>query len=144
MPVPPVGHWSPGVAVPGDYPNERFAVSQFLREIVPIRCLSHLRFLELVFPSYTPRTWPRSSHAALQDWRATVNWVRDKVNAPGLTLRVVMNHLYDDDPEDPANCSVMTEHDGNEILKAYARIFKPLRLLAADGLARFYAQLTDP
>jgi hypothetical protein len=55
-----------------------------------------------------------------------------------------MNHLYDDDPEDPANCSVMTEHDGNEILKAYARIFKPLRLLAADGLARFYAQLTDP
>ena len=73
-----------------DYPSDRLAASQFLREVVPTHCLDHLRFLELVFPGYLARTWPQAGHPAMQDWRETVDWLRGKINARGLTLRLIV------------------------------------------------------
>ena len=74
------------------YPYERFAASEFLRDIVPTRCLADLRFLEFVFPPYVPEGWPQDGCAALLDWRATVDWIRGEsgINVPALTLRLAM------------------------------------------------------
>ncbi|KAK0723419.1 hypothetical protein B0T26DRAFT_604997, partial [Lasiosphaeria miniovina] len=75
--------WPP--RAPGDtclYPYGSLAVSTFLRSVVPEDCLPHLRALELIFPPYDPDVWSHSEHAALQDWRATVSWVRSKIDAP--------------------------------------------------------------
>jgi hypothetical protein len=55
------------------YPFERLAISEFLREVVPVHCLTYLRFLELVFPPYVPHGWPQAEHPAILDWVATVD-----------------------------------------------------------------------
>ncbi|KAK4152987.1 hypothetical protein C8A00DRAFT_15772 [Chaetomidium leptoderma] len=122
-----------------DYPNERLAASQFLREVVPAHCLGHLRFLELVFPPYRPRSWPRLESAATQDWRATVDWLQDKINAPGLTLRVVGGDVSDWTPDSYSD--PITVSEGHTIKEAYMNRLRPLRQL---GLTRFYAHLPDP
>jgi hypothetical protein len=134
----------------GYYPYDRLSASIFLRDVVPTPCLAYLRFLELVFPPYPHQTWPQATHPAMQDWRATVDWLRDKIKAPGLTLRFVAADSTDDwvppGDEDPADRSAMTEAQGNAILAAYKEIIRPLRHLASgnDGLARFYAQFAYP
>jgi hypothetical protein len=134
----------------GYYPYERLGASIFLREIVPPHCLAHLRFLELVFPPYPHQTWPQATHPAIQDWRATVDWLRDKINAPGLTVRLVAADPTDGwvppGDEDPTDRSAMTVPQGNVILAAYREIIRPLRHLASgnDGLARFHTQLACP
>jgi hypothetical protein len=80
------------------YPNDCFAASQFLRQVVPVHCLAYLRFLELVFPPYLAQTWPRGGDGVMQDWHATVDWLQDKINAPGLTLRLVVAEVSCDSP----------------------------------------------
>ncbi|KAK0747411.1 hypothetical protein B0T21DRAFT_379469 [Apiosordaria backusii] len=71
-----------------DYPYSSFAASDFLKRLVPKRCLPHLRFLELVFPPFSYLTWPRDDHPASHDWRQTLQWARGKLNLPALTLRL--------------------------------------------------------
>ncbi|KAK3934801.1 hypothetical protein QBC46DRAFT_425562 [Diplogelasinospora grovesii] len=135
-------HPGPGAAATGYYPYERFAASQFLRDVVPARCLANLRFVELVFPPYPHQVWPRTAHAAAQDWWATVDWVRDKINAPALTVRVV---VADDMPGDPRMDRVnITYPEGEAILRTYVRILRPPRRLGDDGLAGFYADFILP
>ncbi|KAL2262984.1 hypothetical protein VTK26DRAFT_8713 [Humicola hyalothermophila] len=130
----------------GGYPNQRLAASQFLREVIPTRCLPFLRFLELAYPPYPPNFWPQESH--LRDWEATVEWVRDKVNAQGLTIRVVMLDPYGGKQRDgdhlPLPLVLMTHRQGEAILEGYKGVLKPLKVLARDGLARFYGDLADP
>ncbi|KAK3368476.1 hypothetical protein B0H63DRAFT_534715 [Podospora didyma] len=133
----------------GEYPGDRFAASQFLRDVVPAGCHRYLRFLELVFPAYSHRRWPRDDdhHPALRDWRDTVEWLRPRINDPVLTLRVVMSESCEDDP--PEDRPQMTKAQGDKIIAAYRRILHPLtRLTLADNdgnaLARFYAQLACP
>jgi len=140
-----LGQPAQGDTSTGFYPYERLGASLFLRDVVPTHCLSYLRFLELVFPPYDPRTWPQAEHPALRDWRATISWLRDKINAPGLTLRLVMADCTEDGWEPPERSS-MTVPEGNAVLAAYRGILSPLKQLAAgdDGLARFYADLTCP
>jgi hypothetical protein len=124
------------------YPYDRLAASEFLRNIVPARCLTDLRFLELVFPPYMPDGWPQDGCAALLDWQATVDWIRGeaKINAPALTLRLVMA-----DGIAPGNGrNTLTEDQGAEILDAYTRIVDPLRPLVREGLAGFYVQAAYP
>ncbi|KAL2258658.1 hypothetical protein VTK26DRAFT_7958 [Humicola hyalothermophila] len=74
---------------PRAYPADRFAASEFLREVVPAGCLGHLRFLELVFPPYNHACWPGEGHAALRDRTETLLWARARINTPALTLRLV-------------------------------------------------------
>jgi hypothetical protein len=124
-----------------DYPNERFAASEFLREIAPTHSLAHLRFLELVFPPYRPGSWPETQHPAMQDWWATVEWLRDKINTPGLTIRLMVAEASS--CPDSYNQAITVE-DGDTIMTAYMDLMRPLTRLAGDGLGRFYASFPYP
>ncbi|KAK3295062.1 uncharacterized protein B0H64DRAFT_402507 [Chaetomium fimeti] len=127
-----------------NYPLKRLAASQFLREVVPAHCLAHLRFLELVFPPYLPSTWPGTDHPAMRDWWETVGWLRDKINGPALTLRlVVTEHKYDAPGGDNP---IITAAEGAIVHRAYMDLLQPLKQLAegTDGLSRFYADLRYP
>ncbi|KAI3391810.1 hypothetical protein diail_6772 [Diaporthe ilicicola] len=42
----------PPLSSGGGYPNQRFSISIFLKEVVPTSCLGLLRFVEMVFPPY--------------------------------------------------------------------------------------------
>lgn len=123
------------------YPYERFAASEFLRHIVPTHCLADLRFLELVFPPYVPHGWPLDEHAPVIDWRATVDWIRGHINAPALSIRVVMA----DFGSQVKGRQVLTKDQGTSILRGYTRIIHPLRPLARDdALGGFYMQVAYP
>ncbi|KAH6850560.1 hypothetical protein B0I37DRAFT_371893 [Chaetomium sp. MPI-CAGE-AT-0009] len=126
----------------GEYPNERLAASQFLQEVVPIGCLAHLRFLELVFPPYPPFGWPQAGHPAMDDWWGTVDWLQGKINAPGLTLRLVGAGVSDWTPD--AYSERITVSEGDAIMRAHMAILRPLPQLANNGLARFYANFVYP
>ena len=127
------------------YPRDRFAASQFLREVVPTHCLAHLRFLELVFPAYLPETWPGEDHPAMQDWRATVDWLLQdgRINAPGLTVRLAVADVSGDSPREYHRLTI-TFAEGATIGKAHMAIVRSLKPLADNGLARFYAHLPHP
>ena len=123
------------------YPEKRFAASEFLRDVVPARCLPHLRFLELVFPPYDPL--PQNDHPAVLDWCATLDWVRDKIKAPALAIRFVMAEVYSQavGPRHEA----LTKEAGREILNGYMRVIHPVKpLVRDDGLAGFYVQAAYP
>lgn len=137
----PASQHEPGTP---DYPFERLAVSVFLRDIVPTHCLAYLRFLELVFPPYVPHGWPHSKHPAILDWAVTVDWMRGQINAPALTLRVVMADFW----AGPfiARRDITKELAG-DIIRGYQRIHDPLIPLVRDkenGLAGFFMQVAHP
>lgn len=130
---------------PSAYPADRFAASQFLREVVPADCLGYLRFLEIVFPPYNHACWPKDGHPALLDWAETIRWIKGKINAPALTIRLVMAGSLSWSPEHPDQRVELTEGQGGEVLAGYERIVKPLALLTGqDGIARFYADFAWP
>jgi hypothetical protein len=129
---------------PSSYPAERFAASQFLRQIVPVNCLGYLRFLEIVFPPHNYACWPHDGHPALQDWVATIDWARNKINTPGLTLRLTMAGSLAWPPARPDERKLVTQAQGDQVLAGYDRILKPLACLGEDGLARFYADFAWP
>jgi hypothetical protein len=76
-----------------------------------------------VFPPYPPRSWPHSEHASVLDWRATVDWLRGKIDPPALTLRLVMADFWylDDGPNARARMR-LSKQDGMGIIHAYVRI----------------------
>lgn len=108
----------------GGYPNQRFAISIFLRDVVPASCLSLLRFVEIVFPPYPYDCWPGPDTPALQDWINCIDWVQHKVNAPALTLRLCMADSSLHDP--PENWMQITHETRREILPAYAYSWPPV------------------
>ncbi|AEO55674.1 hypothetical protein MYCTH_2116379 [Thermothelomyces thermophilus ATCC 42464] len=124
------------------YPYERLAASHFLRDVVPADCLAHLRFLELVFPPYMPRDWPVGEHPAIVDWRDTVNWLRGKIDAPALTMRVVFaDFLYNP----AARRDRTTKDEGLQIVRGYMHITQALKpLVKHDGLASLFVQAAFP
>ncbi|KAH6839472.1 hypothetical protein B0I37DRAFT_235423 [Chaetomium sp. MPI-CAGE-AT-0009] len=125
------------------YPEERFAISEFLREVIPTPSLAHLRFLELVFPPYRAPSWPGTQDSVMQDWRETIDWLRQqKINLPGLTIRLVVADTYD--AAAPTYYRTITVEDGDVIMTAYQDLLQPLVRLAYDGLFRFYADLRYP
>ena len=124
------------------YPFEKFAASEFLRDVVPASALAHLRFLELVFPPYPSATWPGPEHPAARDWPSTVAWLRDRLNLPGLTLRVVAMDVSNGTPD---RFGEATAEEIAALLKVYTHLVRPLRGLAEPpGLARFYAHFRYP
>lgn len=128
---------------PGDYPHPVFAVSRFLRHVVPLHCLRYIRFLELVFAPFNHLSRPRDGHPALLDWPETLDWAKQELNLPGLTLRLVMAF---NDEDRPTGSWGMTRAQGKEVLALYNLILLPVRRLdpAGGGLARFYAELVWP
>jgi hypothetical protein len=133
-----------GPPYPGEYESNRLAASRFLRDIVPAGCHGHLRFVELVFPPWAPGSWPQDEqHPTLQDWSDTIDWVKDKINAPALTMRMVATFRADGGHAGyPAE---ITEDEAEEIMETYLRILRPLaRLGGTGGLAAFSAKLSWP
>ena len=124
------------------YPYDRLFASEFLRDIIPVHCLGDLRFLELVFPPYEPYGWPGSERATVLDWRDMVDWIRGKVNAPALTLRVVMADLHGGS----GVRKYLTKDQGVQVIKeGYSTILQFLIPLAReDGLSGIYVQAAYP
>jgi hypothetical protein len=80
----------------------------------------------------------------MQDWRATVDWLRGKVNPPVLTLRLVVADLSESSPAAYLK-KTLTMPEASAIMEAYMDLLQPLVPLAQDdGLARFYAHFTCP
>jgi hypothetical protein len=79
----------------------------------------------------------------MRDWRETVSWLRDKVNGPVLTLRLVgaaaMDNMVSWDGQ-------MAAFKGAVFQQAYVDLLEPLKQLAEgpNGLARFYADVSSP
>jgi hypothetical protein len=137
--------WVPGE---GHYPYDRLFASEFLRGMVPVHCLADLRFLELVFPPYGPDGWPNNveGRAAALDWRDTLHCVRGRVNAPALTVSVVMAdfHSYPNDVHEG-----LTKEQGIQIFKGYSVVLEFLRTLVRDdddydGLRGIHVQVAYP
>lgn len=129
---------------PGDYPQDTFAVSEFLRTVVPRHCLGYIRFLEVAFAPFTHLCRPRDGHPALQDWPKMFDWAKNQRNLPALTLRLVFAGNRDFRPEGSGE---MTRDQGKKVLAAYNSILDPARRLdptSESGLARFYADLAWP
>ena len=125
------------------YPFERLFASEFLRDIIPVQCLADLRFLELVFPPYVPHGWPNTERATISDWCDTVDWIRDKIDAPALTLSLVMPDFHEGHV--PTLRKNLTKDQGHQIIKGYSSILHCLRPLAKDGgLANIYVQPAHP
>ncbi|KAK3903562.1 hypothetical protein C8A05DRAFT_32702 [Staphylotrichum tortipilum] len=124
------------------YAYPRLAAIQFLRDVVPARCLGHIRFLELVFPPYTDGCWPWSGNPILDDWNETIRWLEGKANAAALVVRVVAPYVrcYDQ------TGIVLEVAQAQEIMGAYLDVASPLVSSCDDkgegGRARFYVQLT--
>ncbi|KAH6853154.1 hypothetical protein B0I37DRAFT_332985 [Chaetomium sp. MPI-CAGE-AT-0009] len=101
------------------YDQTRFAVSQFLKDVVPAGCLSHLRLVEMVFPPYIAGHWPQKGDAVLKDWSDTIDQVKDELNLPALTIRMLA--VYHDDEDDDAN-PPLTGSEAKETLDAYFHV----------------------
>lgn len=78
----------------------------------------------------------------MQDWLATVDWLQDKINAPGLTIRLVGADVSCFTPD--VYKTTITFSDGNSITKSYQELWDSLKPLAEIGLARFYANFPCP
>ncbi len=131
----------------GAYPHATFAVSEFLRTVVPLRWLPYIRFLELVWSPFCRADWPQAEHPALREWAETVDWMRGRLNLPGLTLRLALPTSAGWGHEEEYR--EMTQVAGDAVLAGYQRIVEPLALLGASredgaGLARFYAEIACP
>ncbi|KAL1851735.1 hypothetical protein Daus18300_012420 [Diaporthe australafricana] len=132
----------PPLSPHGGYPTQRFAISRFLGDVVPESCLGLLRFVEVVFPPYRYDSWPRDGDPAMKDWISCIGYIKHKVNAPALTVRLYMADTSDWGPQEDRRD--MSKVNGHEVLKAYTRILGPLAELGSVGLARFYAHFVWP
>jgi hypothetical protein len=75
----------------------------------------------------------------MADWFATVDWLRGKVNAPALTIRVVFADMLSGSRRE------LTKEQGTQIVRGYKCILYPFRsLLKDDGLAALYVQAAHP
>lgn len=137
---------------PGDYPYQRFAVCQFLREALPPYCRQYIRFLEVAFAPFTGDSRPRDGHPALTEWRETTKWMKRNLNVAGLTLRLITTRtIFAEGHYD----SVTTPDEVKEVLGVCNALVQPLWTLARANprtstsdtnqhLARFYADLAYP
>ena len=98
---------------------------------MPVQCLADLRFVELVFPPCVSHGWPDSERAIIFDWIDTVDWIRDKIDAPALTLSLVMTDFHGDDA--PNIRGDLTKDQEGRLVKGYSSI---LHLLKTSGKRR--------
>ena len=78
----------------------------------------------------------------MQDWWATIDWLQDKINAPGLTIRLVGADVAGRTPD--TYTEIITTSDGDVVMASYQELLRSIKPLAHNGLARFYAHLPYP
>jgi hypothetical protein len=127
-------------SVPKSTPS-RLEISIFLTSIVPSNALGLLRFIEVVFPPFD-EDYLRPHEPAYQDWLQTIDYVKDKLYLPTLTLRVYMA----DHAAHGNNVTLfrrrITKEQQRTILSMWVRTFRPLSKL--NGMNRFFAHITLP
>jgi len=134
---------SGGCTHPAKSTPTRLEVSIFLRDVVPSNALHFLKFLEVVFPPfYDDYLCPHEP--AYQDWLQTIEYVRERLDLPMLTLRIYMADYILHGELVADFRSTMTKEQGMAILKMYARTLGPLSKLREKGLSRFFADLAYP
>jgi hypothetical protein len=75
--------------------------------------------------------------------RDTVDWIRDKINVPALTLSLIMADFHGNDV--PNLREDLTKDQRHQIIKGYSSILHCLRPLARDGgLAGIHIQPAYP
>jgi hypothetical protein len=81
----------------------------------------------------------------MKDWCTTVDWLKDKINGPKLTVRLIMADTVDERVL-RSDREHLTELEGKAIVRAYMNISSPLRHLALGdtGLAMFHAEFAYP
>lgn len=136
---PPYRHEALTPTAAGEYISSRLGASIFLREVIPVNCLRYLRFLELVFPPYWGDVWPSEDHPAVQEWATTLQWAQDKLNQPGLTIRLVTADPWEHGSPSRVN---VTAGQGQKALAGHRRILSHLSTLRELG--KFYAHLSWP
>jgi hypothetical protein len=72
---------------------ERVEASLFLRDLMPVSAIHHLRSLEIVFPPFEGDYLPSDS-AGYRDWITTISYLAEHANLPQLTLKVLMSDVY--------------------------------------------------
>lgn len=80
------------------------------------------------------------------DWQETIAWLRNKIKAPVVTLRLIVIEDSGPDPLLKRFHKAGAYGAPETLFEAYMALIGPLKQLAEgpDGLARFYADLCDP
>jgi hypothetical protein len=116
----------------------RLEASIFLRDVVPYLALRFLRFLEVVFPPFDDH-YLRPQEPSYQDWLEMIDYVKNELTLPRLTLRVYMADHHPSGQGVTPFCQKITKEQGTTILKTYIRILSLLSTLG--GLNKFFAHL---
>ena len=119
----------------------RLEVSIFLTKIVPPDVLGFLTFLEVVFPPFD-EDYLRPNEPAYQDWLQTIDYVKDKLYLPTLTLRVYMADHVPSGPGVTPFRNNITKQQGMVVLAMYVRTLGPLSKL--NRMKRFFVHLAWP
>ncbi|KAK4246624.1 hypothetical protein C7999DRAFT_41954 [Corynascus novoguineensis] len=126
----------------GSGPVPSSCAKSYLRPHSATFPLRHVRFFELVFPPYRPSSWPEPQHAAMQDWEATIDWLRSMIKPHALMLHFAVADLDEVSPDQYYR--PVSNEGARETVMAYVRLLRPLSRLDDDGLAWFYAYLPHP
>jgi hypothetical protein len=127
-------------SVPESTPS-RLEISVFLRNTVPSNALGFLKFIELVFPPFD-EDYLRPHEPAYQDWLQTIDYVKDKLYFPTLTLRVYMaDHAAHGNNVTPFNFRI-TKEQQIRILAMWIRTLRPLSKL--NRMNRFFVDVALP
>lgn len=122
---------------------ERFEASIFLQDIMPIRFLSRLKFLEIVFPPLDEEyISPRG--LALHDWDNTIDNIKDKLDPPNLTLRVYFADFYTITYTTPLHRQLTRAEGIAKVVKAYMRMIRPFKVFKENGLQIFFLHAAWP
>lgn len=119
-----------------DSPPDRLPVSTFLTNVIPKEALHHLRFLEIVFPSFgmeQPCEYCPVRSPQWRDWVNTLENVKKHLNLSKLTMRAYFAF---------GHRAPMTVEQCFTILDNYIDTLAPLSNLR--GIDRFFVHLTDP
>lgn len=143
-------HWTAlvqeGLDLPGDisYPHDRLGASIFFRDVIPSHCISYLRSLEMSFPARVERGWPTPDCPAMQDWCETVDWLKNKINGPGLTLGFVEAELID--YHGGGEVDIISEEEADMLHNSILAILTPFKQLVngPNALGRFYVEVSYP
>lgn len=120
-----------------EYPDKRFSVVEFLKTVVPADSVHQIRSLDVTMATYPSDAWPWEGSRTLNEWKDTVQYMRENMNLEGLTL-----HLYLFDFSGPIDG--MTKSHVREVLQSFFRILAPLAGLGDEGLKAFDVCISLP
>ncbi|KAL8701351.1 MAG: hypothetical protein Q9201_004952 [Fulgogasparrea decipioides] len=135
--IAPIG----GCFHPADSTPSRLEAWVFLKDVMPLNALPFLRFLEIVIPPFED-DYLRPHESAYQEWLQAIDWIKEKLCLPMLTLRICAADCLMTSINTSPYRSKITEEQAQKILGMYGRTVAPLSRL--NGLHRFFAHFVWP